>query len=110
MPIPTSTTHTTAPVAATVAHAGGNAAAMKTVEIKMIVGQRPLHSIRLFDRIAQHSFARRLDDAAGDDAGGVAAEAHRHRQRLLAVSAGPAEEPIEIERDARQVAHVLEPA
>ena len=54
------------------------------------------------------ALARRVDDARRDDAGRVAAEPHRHRQRLLAVRAGALEQEVEVERDPRQVAEILE--
>ena len=54
------------------------------------------------------SFARRVDDAGGDDTGGIATEAHGHGECLLAVRAGLLENAVEIEGDAREVAEVFE--
>ena len=54
------------------------------------------------------SLARRVDDACRHHPRRVAAEPHAHRERLFAVRAGAAEERVEVERDARQVAEVLE--
>ena len=98
----------TVPAAANEANAGGNAAPTKIVASMISVGKRPLQGTKLLVRIAIEPFARRVDDARGDDAGGVAAESHRHRQRLLAVRAGALEQEVEIERDARQIAEIFE--
>ena len=54
------------------------------------------------------SLARTVDDTRGDDARSVAAEAHAHRQRLLAMRPGSAEEFVEIESHAGQIAEVLQ--
>ena len=51
--------------------------------------------------------ARRIDDTAADNAGGVAAKAHRHCKRLFAARAAALKRLIEIERHARQIADVF---
>ena len=48
------------------------------------------------------------EGGGGDDAGGVATEAHAHRERLLAMGSGRAKERIEVECDTRKVAEILE--
>ena len=52
--------------------------------------------------------ARAVDDARGDHAGRVAAEAHHHGQRLFAVRAALFEQAVQVEGHARQVAEVLQ--
>ena len=87
---PISTTARTEPAAATEANAGRGRRADE---------HRGEHDQRREAAVAGHEvvgedrdqpLARRVDVRAGDDAGGVAAEAHGHRQRLLAVGAGAA--------------------
>ena len=53
-------------------------------------------------------FPRTVDDARRHDAGRVAPEPHAHGQRLLAVRPRLAEQRVEVEGDARQVAEVLQ--
>ena len=53
-------------------------------------------------------FSLGIHDAAADNAGGVAAEAHAHRQRLFAAGAAALKAAVKKESDARQIAHVLE--
>ncbi len=49
-----------------------------------------------------------VDDPGGDHSGRVAAKAHAHRERLLAMGPGPAEERIEVEGDPGQIAEVFQ--
>ena len=55
-----------------------------------------------------HALTRAVDDARGDDAGRVAAVAHHHAQRLLAVRAGFAEQIVQVEGDTGQIAEVFQ--
>jgi len=53
-------------------------------------------------------FAARFDDAAAGYAAGVAADAHAHRQRLLAAGLRAPEAAVDIERQSRQEADILQ--
>ena len=60
------------------------------------------------DRNSDQPLAGRIDDAAADDAGSIAAKGHTHRERLFAAGAGFFEMVIQIEGHAGQIAEVLQ--
>ena len=50
-------------------------------------------------QIPDEALARRIDDACRDHACGIAAEPHRHRERLFAMRARAPEQEVEVECD-----------
>ena len=68
----------------------------------------PVAGGKIVGQNCNQPFAGRIDDAAANDTGGIASEAHTSRQRLLSAGVCFFEVVVQIKGNTRQIAEVLQ--